>query len=96
MPACYPGLQADAAYQAIDTRQGPGTAEKWLPWHAGLAMSTYEGSERLKDFFVVTSLSSDKRGAVYISTMEARKVGELKPYLSPQCGPAWHCSRSKQ
>ena len=45
-------------------------------WHAGLAMSTYEGSERLKDFFVVTSLSSDKQGAVYISTMEARKVGK--------------------
>ncbi len=37
-------------------------------------MSTYEGSEQLKNFFVVTSLSSDRRDAVYISTMEARKV----------------------
>ena len=51
------------------------SADRCLLWHAGLAMSTYEGSERLKDFFVVTSLSSDKQGAVYISTMEARKVG---------------------
>ncbi|KAK9908388.1 hypothetical protein WJX75_007144 [Coccomyxa subellipsoidea] len=48
----------------------------------GLAMSTYEGSERLKDFFVVTSLSSDKQGAVYISTMEARKY--------PVTATQWH------
>ncbi|EIE21011.1 class I glutamine amidotransferase-like protein [Coccomyxa subellipsoidea C-169] len=48
----------------------------------GLAMSTYEGSERLKDFFVVTSLSSDRRHAVYISTMEARKY--------PITATQWH------
>lgn len=49
--------------------------------HAGLAISTYDGSQALKDFFKVTSLSSDKRGAEYISTMEARKVGGNAPPL---------------
>lgn len=51
-----------------------GRAEECQVVSAGLAMSTYEGSEQLKNFFVVTSLSSDRRDAVYISTMEARKV----------------------
>ncbi len=48
-------------------------ADGHLLW-AGLAISTYDASQKLNDFFVVTSLSSDKKGAEYISTMEARKV----------------------
>lgn len=52
--------------------------DRRLAW-AGLAISTYDGSQQLKDFFVVTSLSSDKKGFEYISTMEARKV-KITPY----------------
>ncbi|BDA45120.1 Gamma-glutamyl hydrolase [Coccomyxa sp. Obi] len=48
----------------------------------GLAVSAYNGNQQLKDFFVVTSLSSDRKGAEYISTMEARKY--------PVTATQWH------
>lgn len=48
----------------------------------GLAISTYNGNHQLKDFFLVTSLSSDRKGAEYISTIEARKY--------PVTATQWH------
>jgi len=38
----------------------------------GLAPSAVDESRRLRDFFTVTSLSTDRDGAVYVATMEAR------------------------
>ena len=38
-------------------------------------MPSYEENPKLKEFFKVLSLSLDRKGLPYISTMEARKVG---------------------
>jgi hypothetical protein len=40
-------------------------------------MTSYEANPALKDFFKVLSLSLDRNGLPYISTMEARKVGAV-------------------
>lgn len=37
-------------------------------------MTSYEGNDALRSFFDVLSLSMDKKGLPYISTMEAKKV----------------------
>jgi hypothetical protein len=63
---------------------------------SGVLMTSYEENPKLKDFFKVLSLSLDRKGLPYISTMEARKVGEglnppnLKP-LTPRARPWRPC-----
>lgn len=45
-----------------------------LPLVAGVLMQAYEENPRLKKFFKVLSLSIDKKGLPYISTMESYDV----------------------
>jgi hypothetical protein len=41
----------------------------------GVLPQAYEENPKFKDFFKVLSLSLDRKGLPYISTLEARKVG---------------------
>ena len=42
--------------------------------YAGLGLPEYNNSTLLRDFFKVVSVSDDRRGSTYISTLEGRKV----------------------
>lgn len=53
----------------------------------GLLSTTYEENPRLKDFFKVLSLSMDRKGLPYVSTMEARKY----PFTATQ----WHPEKNQ-
>jgi hypothetical protein len=44
---------------------------------AGVSMKAYEENAALKAFFKVLSLSEDRRGSAYVSTLEAWRVGAL-------------------
>jgi len=52
----------------------------------GLAPSAVDESRKLCDFFTVTSLSTDRDGAVYVATMEARDY--------PITATQWHPVRA--
>ncbi len=54
----------------------------------GLAPSAVDESRRLRDFFTVTSLSTDRDGAVYVATMEARDY--------PITATQWHPVRAQR
>ena len=41
---------------------------------AGITYDTYIQNSGLQDFFTITSLSLDRKGAAYVSSMESRKV----------------------
>ena len=41
---------------------------------AGLSVRAYDESKALQEFFSVISVTEDRDGAFYVSTMEARKV----------------------
>ena len=41
---------------------------------AGLSVKAFDGSDRLRDFFNVISVTADRDGVFYVSTMEAKKV----------------------
>ena len=43
--------------------------------HAGVRWSSYGENPHLQDFFKVLSLSADRDQRIYISTIEAHKVG---------------------
>ena len=40
----------------------------------GLDVKAFDGSDRLRDFFNVISVTADRDGVFYASTMEAKKV----------------------
>lgn len=50
-------------------------------------MTAYEENKGLKDFFKVLSLSVDKSGQPYISTMEARRY--------PVTATQWHPEKNQ-
>ncbi|KIY93948.1 gamma-glutamyl hydrolase [Monoraphidium neglectum] len=53
----------------------------------GVLMTSYEENPKLKDFFKVLSLSLDRKGLPYISTMEARKY--------PITATQWHPEKNQ-
>ena len=48
---------------------------------SGLALASFDASEGLRDFFKVTSLSVDRSGLVYVSTLEARRVSHPSRFV---------------
>lgn len=48
--------------------------------YAGLAMAAYKENDKLQDFFKVISLSIDKSGNPYVSTLEGREF----PFVATQ------------
>jgi len=41
---------------------------------AGLSVKAFDESDRMRDFFNVISVTADRDGVFYVSTMEAKKV----------------------
>jgi hypothetical protein len=59
---------------------------------AGVLTTAFEENKRLADFFKVLSLSLDKKGLPYISTMEAHKVIDV--HCRAGCNArGWHPSQ---
>jgi hypothetical protein len=56
---------------------------------AGLALASFDASPGLHDFFKATSISTDRSGLVYVSTMEGRQVSA--PCTTP-CLMQRHCA----
>ncbi len=53
-----------------------------MPLPAGLSVKAFDESDQLRDFFNVISVTADRDGVFYVSTMEAKKVNPQSYFLN--------------